>query len=200
MKRIGITGGIGSGKSVVAQLLTTFGIPVYIADEESKRLTNTSPRIREGLCALFGSEIYTERGLDKSRLAAAIFSDRAQLERVNRLIHPVVQADFDAWCRRQSAPFCALESAILFESGFDHIVDVRLLVYAPLEVRLRRATERDQAPREAILRRIQYQMPDEDKRRLSDYTILNDDCAALIPQVEQFVFTFLPSRKVEIGK
>lgn len=190
MKRIGITGGIGSGKSVVAQLLQTFGIPVYIADEESKRLTDSSPVIREGLSSLFGSAIYTPHGLDKKRLAAAIFGDRTQLERVNRLIHPVVQADFEAWCGRQSVPLCALESAILFESGFEHLVDVRLMVYAPLDVRLHRAAERDHAPREAILRRIQSQMPDEEKRRLSDYTILNDGRSALIPQVERFLLAY----------
>ena len=190
MKRIGITGGIGSGKSVVAQLLQTFGIPVYIADEESTRLTDSSPVIREGLSSLFGSAIYTPHGLDKKRLAAAIFGDRTRLERVNRLIHPVVQADFEAWCGRQSVPLCALESAILFESGFEHLVDVRLMVYAPLDVRLHRAAERDHAPREAILRRIQSQMPDEEKRRLSDYTILNDGRSALIPQVERFLLAY----------
>ena len=190
MKRIGITGGIGSGKSVVAQLLQTFGVPVYIADEESKRLTDSSPVIREGLSSLFGSAIYTPRGLDKKRLAAVIFGDRTQLERVNRLIHPVVQADFEAWCGRQSVPLCALESAILFESGFEHLVDVRLMVYAPLDVRLHRAAERDHALREAILRRIQSQMPDEEKRRLSDYTILNDGRSALIPQVERFLLAY----------
>lgn len=190
MIRIGITGGIGSGKSVVARLLTLFGVPVYIADEESKRLTNTSPLIREGLCTLFGPSIYTEEGLDKSRLAAAIFSDRENLGRVNRLIHPVVHQDFEAWCCRQSSSCCALESAILFESGFDRVMDIRLMVYAPLDVRLRRAMLRDQVSREALLRRIQNQMPDEEKRRLADYVIINDGHAALLPQVEQFLQMF----------
>lgn len=188
MIKIGITGGIGSGKSVVATLLRLYGIPVYIADEESKRLTSSSPVIRRALVDLVGESVYGADGqLDKPRLANFIFGHPARLARVNAIIHPEVNRDFLAWCERQEKAFCAIESAILFESGFDRIVDVRLMVLAPLEVRLRRAIARDQASREALERRIKSQMADEEKARRSDYVIRNDDRQALIPQVENFI-------------
>ena len=131
MIKIGITGGIGSGKSVVASLLALSGVPVYIADEESKWLTNNSPVIREKLTALFGPEIYTNEGLNKKLLASHIFNNPKQLQQVNQIIHPEVNRHFSAWVERQTSPLCAIESAILFESGFYKVVDISLMVYAP---------------------------------------------------------------------
>lgn len=130
MIKIGITGGIGSGKSVVASLLALSGVPVYIADEESKWLTNNSPVIREKLTALFGPEIYTNEGLNKKLLASHIFNNPEQLQQVNQIIHPEVNRHFSAWVERQTSPLCAIESAILFESGFYKVVDISLMVYA----------------------------------------------------------------------
>ena len=144
MIKIGITGGIGSGKSVVASLLALSGVPVYIADEESKWLTNNSPVIREKLTALFGPEIYTNEG----------FNNPEQLQQVNQIIHPEVNRHFSAWVERQTSPLCAIESAILFESGFYKVVDISLMVYAPRELRIERALGRDSASREEIERRI----------------------------------------------
>ena len=111
MIKIGITGGIGSGKSVVASLLALSGIPVYIADEESKWLTNNSPVIREKLTALFGPEIYTNEGLNKKLLASHIFNNPEQLQQVNQIIHPEVNRHFSAWVERQTSPLCAIESS-----------------------------------------------------------------------------------------
>lgn len=188
MIKIGITGGIGSGKSVVATLLRLYGIPVYIADEESKRLTNSSPVIRRALVDLVGEAVYDADGkLDKLRLANFIFGQPEHLARVNAIIHPEVNRDFLDWSERQEKAFCAIESAILFESGFDRIVDVKLMVLAPLEIRLERAIARDHASREALERRIKSQMADEEKASRSDYVIHNDDRQALIPQVENFI-------------
>lgn len=188
MVKIGITGGIGSGKSVVATLLRLYGIPVYIADEESKRLTNSSPVIRRALVDLVGEAVYDADGkLDKLRLANFIFGQPEHLARVNAIIHPEVNRDFLDWSERQEKAFCAIESAILFESGFDRIVDVKLMVLAPLEIRLERAIARDHASREALERRIKSQMADEEKASRSDYVIHNDDRQALIPQVENFI-------------
>lgn len=147
MIKIGITGGIGSGKSVVASLLALSGVPVYIADEESKWLTNNSPVIREKLTALFGPEIYTNEGLNKKLLASHIFNNPKQLQQVNQIIHPEVNRHFSAWVERQTSPLCAIESAILFESGFYKVVDISLMVYAPRELRIERALGRTQ-PRE----------------------------------------------------
>ena len=188
MVKIGITGGIGSGKSVVATLLSLSGVPVYIADEESKRLTNSSPVIRRALVDLVGEAVYDADGkLDKLRLANFIFGQPEHLARVNAIIHPEVNRDFLDWSERQEKAFCAIESAILFESGFDRIVDVKLMVLAPLEIRLERAIARDHASREALERRIKSQMADEEKASRSDYVIHNDDRQALIPQVENFI-------------
>lgn len=190
MIKIGITGGIGSGKSVVATLLALSGVPVYIADEESKRLTATSPVIRRKLTALLGEAIYTPDGLDKRRLAACIFRDPDCLQQVNAIIHPEVNRHFQAWTAGLHSPYCAIESAILFESGFDRIVDVRLMVYAPLEMRIRRALTRDRVSRGEVLRRIGNQMSDEIKKERCEYVIYNDDIQALIPQVGTFLASF----------
>ena len=159
MIKIGITGGIGSGKSVVASLLALSGVPVYIADEESKWLTNNSPVIREKLTALFGPEIYTNEGLNKKLLASHIFNNPEQLQQVNQIIHPEVNRHFSAW------------------------VDISLMVYAPRELRIERALGRDSASREEIERRINSQISDEEKKDRSDYVIYNDNRQALIPQV-----------------
>lgn len=193
MIKIGITGGIGSGKSVVASLLKLSGIPVYIADEESKRLTNTSPVIRKKLTELLGNDLYTENGLNKKLLASHIFSNPDTLKQVNGIIHPEVNRDFTTWAQAQATPFCAIESAILFESGFDRTVDISLMVYAPMELRISRALERDAIPRSELINRIKNQMPDEIKKEHSDYVIYNDDQQALIPQIEKFI-TYLRQR------
>ena len=135
-----------------------------------------------------GEAVYDADGkLDKLRLANFIFGQPEHLARVNAIIHPEVNRDFLDWSERQEKAFCAIESAILFESGFDRIVDVKLMVLAPLEIRLERAIARDHASREALERRIKSQMADEEKASRSDYVIHNDDRQALIPQVENFI-------------
>lgn len=187
MIKIGITGGIGSGKSVIASLLELSGVPVYIADTESKRLTETSPVIREKLTALFGETLYKAERLDKKRLASLIFGNPERLKQVNAIIHPEVNRHFQAWAEKQNTPLCAIESAILFESGFNRTVDVCLMVYAPMEVRIRRVLERDAVSREEVIRRIDSQLPDEVKKEKSDYVIFNDDRQALLPQVAAFL-------------
>ena len=187
MTTIGITGGIGSGKSMVSALLRVYGVPVYDADCESKRLLVTSPTIRRGLTALLGPEIYRPDGtLDRARMAALIFADA-----VNAIIHPAVGDDFDAWRERLTVPLCAMESAILFESGFDRRADVRLTVYAPEAIRLQRVMARDSAAEADVRRRMQSQWTDERKAALSDAVITNDGLSALIPQVEVFLNRWL---------
>lgn len=192
MIKIGITGGIGSGKSVVASLLKLKGIPVYIADIESKKLTETSPMIRKQLTELFGSDIYTPIGLNKKLLASHIFNNPERLKQVNDIIHPEVNRDFQKWISGldKETSLCAIESAILFESGFDRIVDVCLLVYAPLELRIERTLIRDSVSRKEIERRISNQMSDEIKKERSDYVIYNDDKQALLPQISRFISIF----------
>lgn len=193
MIKIGITGGIGSGKSVVASLLNLHGIPVYVADTESKLLTDTSPVIKEKLTALLGDDLYTEKGLNRKLLASHIFGNPEYLRQVNAIIHPEVDRHFTAWAQSQKSTICAIESAILFESGFNKLVDKSLMVYAPLPLRIERAVARDNACREEIIRRIDSQLPDETKRDRSDYVIFNDDKQALLPQVERFLISILNS-------
>lgn len=194
MTTIGITGGMGSGKSIVAALLKVYGIPVYDADSESKRLLLTSPTIRRGLTDLLGADIYSPDGttLRRARMASLIFADPNLLARVNAIIHPEVGRDFDAWRARLTTSVCAMESAILFESGFDRRADLRLMVYAPEAIRLQRVMARDNATEAAARQRMQRQWPDERKIALSDAVITNDGRVALIPQVEAFLKAYAP--------
>jgi dephospho-CoA kinase len=195
MIKIGITGGIGSGKSVVSSLIAMNGIPIYTADTESKRLSDISPVIRRKLIALYGNDLYVNDMLDRKRLASIIFSDEKVLKSVNEIIHPIVQKDFQAWIKQQRTNICAIESAILFESGFDKIVDIKLLVYAPVGLRLTRVMERDGATEANIIKRMNRQMPDELKRKKVDFVIINDEVEALLPQVDRFL-KLLPSKSM----
>jgi dephospho-CoA kinase len=183
MFKIGLTGGIGSGKSVAASLLQVMGVPVFIADEESKRLTDTSPVIREQLAALLGEDIYSGGKLDRKRLASRIFTHPQCLQQVNAVIHPAVNRRFLQWAAEQTTPLCAIETAILFESGFHRAVNFSVMVYAPQELRIARSVARGGMTREEALRRISSQMPDEEKKALSDYVIDNGGRRALIPQL-----------------
>ena len=187
MKKIGVTGGIGSGKSVVSALLSTYGVPIYLADVEGKRLSDESLFIRKKLTDLFGNEIYRENKLDRPKLASLIFEDEKLLAKVDKIIHPIVNKDFKQWIKNQNTKLCAFESAILYESGFDGDVDVVLMVYAPVELRLTRVIERDGFSEADVMRRMNRQMSDVLKRDKADYVIVNDGIQPLIPQIETFI-------------
>ena len=186
--KIGITGGIGSGKSVVSRLLETMGVPVYISDTEAKRITCTDEVIRRGLCELVGREVFRDGKLERSLLASYMFGCPEHVKAVNALIHPQVKNDFRRWaaCRNENQ-LVGMESAILIEAGFRDEVDFLVMVYAPLEVRVERAVRRDCSSREQVLKRIEAQMSDEDKRNRADFVIMNDDKAPLIPQVLKLI-------------
>lgn len=181
--KIGITGGIGSGKSIVARLLALAGIPVYIADTEAKRLMLSDAGIRQDLTALVGPETYNEKGLNKPLLASYIFGNPAHIDQVNAIVHPHVRDDFRHWVAKMPGQLVAMESAILLEAGFRTEVDVVVMVYAPLEVRIGRVLQRDSTSREQVEKRIRSQMDDESKKAIADYVIVNDDKTPLIPQV-----------------
>lgn len=181
--KIGITGGIGSGKSIVSRLLTLTGIPVYQTDTEAKRLMLSDTGIREGLTALAGNEVYNEKGLNKAFLASYIFGHPEHLKQVNAIVHPRVRDDFRLWAGKARQEIVAMESAILLEAGFTNEVDKIVMVYAPSEVRIARAIRRDSATRKEVERRIQSQMDDEKKRGAADFVIVNDGETSLIPQV-----------------
>ncbi|TWV12476.1 dephospho-CoA kinase [Bacteroidaceae bacterium HV4-6-C5C] len=188
--KIGLTGGIGSGKSVVSRLFTVIGIPVYISDDEAKRLTVYDPFIRKELIALLGQNVYHADQLNKPLLASYVFASSMQADIVNGIIHPRVKNDFREWAGRQANPFVALESAILVEAGFRQEVDILVMVYTPKDIRIERAMKRDGVSREQIEQRVRTQMNDEEKRMQADFLIINDGETPLIPQVLQLI-TFL---------
>ena len=191
MKRIGITGGIGAGKSLVAEIIKAMGYPVYNSDERAKELTESNPKIKEGLIHLFGEEIYQNDTLNKFALAQAIFSDDSLREKVNALIHPIVREDFNLWALAQNNSLVFNESAILFETGSFKNFDAIILVYAPKELRIKRIMKRDNCSENEVLKRMNSQFSDEEKYQLTEFRVLNDEQTPLLEQVEQIILSFL---------
>ena len=188
MVKIGITGGIGSGKSMISTLFQLHGIPVYKADEETKILNNTSPHIRKQLTENFGEDLYVNNVLDTKKFANIIFNDAKKLELANSIIHPEVLKHFTEWCSLNSEhSIVALEAAILFESNFHKYMDKVVTVYSPLKLRIDRVSLRDNMSTEMVENRIKNQMPDKDKIGLSEYVIVNDYENSLIEQVENLI-------------
>ena len=187
MKKIGLTGGIGSGKSTVAHILLAMGYPVYFSDDRSKQLTQTHPEIRKGLTELIGEQIYKGNQLDRSALALAIFSNDALRLKVNQIIHPIVRLDFDLWVAEQTNPIVFNEAAILIETGASERFDATVLVTAPEELRIQRVMKRDLCSREEVMNRIKHQWTDEQKMKLADVVIVNDDVHPIIKQVEHML-------------
>ncbi len=194
--RIGLTGGIGSGKSVVSRLFEVMGIPVYISDDEAKRLTLCDPYIRRRLVELLGEEVYQGDQLNKALLASFVFTSLEQAGIVNAIIHPRVRDDFRQWVgRHEDYPFVAMESAILLEAGFRDEVDILVMVYAVENIRIDRTMKRDLVSRELVEKRVRSQMSDEEKRSKADFIIVNDGETLLIPQVLELI-TFLSENNV----
>ncbi len=187
--KLGIVGGIGSGKSVVSQLLRVMGVPVYDSDTEAKRLNNEDPFIRQQLTELVGREVYLPSGeLNKPLLANYLFASAEHAKAVNAIIHPRVCTDFAHWAtERANLPCVAVECALLMESGLHKEVDKILLVSAPFASRVAWAMKRDGATEEAIARRIRQQMSDEALREVADYVVVNDGERPLIPQVDELL-------------
>lgn len=175
MITIGLTGGIGSGKTSIARMFEELGIPIYIADTEAKQLMHTSSVIKEELIALLGEEIYKDGELDRPYMASLIFNDKALLEQVNKIVHPRVGEHFIAWRDYQNTAYCIKENAILFENGSYKDCDYSILVVSDLEERIRRVMNRDGVSREKVLERINNQWPDEKKIPLADFIIINDN-------------------------
>lgn len=184
MKRIGITGGIGSGKSFIANIIEKIGYPVYYSDLRSKELTNSHSIIQQGLIDLVGENVYFSGELDKKVLATAIFSNDEIRLKVNQLIHPIVRQDFEDWTKAQTSDLIFNEAAILFETGAYRNFDATILVYAPEELRLKRVLKRDIITKEEVLARVNYQMSDEEKLKMTPYSVLNDGKSPILIQIE----------------
>lgn len=185
MIRLGITGGIGSGKSTVSELLNILDIPVYIADIESKKLTESSTIIRSKLINCFGEDLYESNVLNKKKLASIIFSDKKKLQQANEIIHPEVDKHYTNWCLEHiNEPIIGVESAILFESNMVRLTDKSLLVYSPVEDRIQRTMKRDNTARENVLARMNNQTSDELKLEMVDYIIYNNEESPIIDQTQ----------------
>lgn len=185
MYKVGLTGGIGSGKSKVAGLLRDKGIAVYDSDTRAKELMANNTALREALIETFGTECYTLEGLNRPWLAQRVFSNAEELKRLNAIVHPAVMRDFAAWASEQSGEYVVMESAILLEASLESHVDVVVAVMAPKELRLERAMRRDGATREQIEARMENQITDEERTERSKYAIVNISLDDLEEDVEQ---------------
>lgn len=194
MLRVGVTGGIGSGKSYVCHILEGWGFPVYHTDTQAKRLMVEDQELKEALTRLMGEEAYDAAGqLNKTVVASYLFRSAQHAAQVNQLVHPCVKNDFRRWCRHQSADLVFLECAILFESRFDDVVDVTVCVAAPEPLRIQRAVRRDHTTPAKIEERMCHQWPQLIVAERSDHVILNDGRSDLDSQLCQLLATLRSS-------
>lgn len=184
MKQIGLTGGIGSGKSTIAKAFEALGAPVYVADTRAKWLNENDVRIVSGLKSIVAPDIYNEFGrLDRRRMAAIIFSDKEKLSAVNALVHPIVREDYDKWLAQQRAPYVVYEAAIMVEDGSYRRFDEIIVATAPIEQRIARVVVRDKTTAEAVRARINNQIDDEERLRIATYRLITDDHNSVLNKI-----------------
>lgn len=181
---VGITGGIGSGKSVVSRLLNMLGYPVYDSDSKAKRLNDTDEEVKRALTLAFGSDLYENGLLNRPKLASLIFQSDSNRQLVNAIIHPAVKRDFLRWAEAQDSDIVFLEAAILYESGFDAFMNKVVAVAAPEQVRIQRAMQRDNATEQQIVNRLRAQMSQDVLGSKADFVVVNDGIQPLLPQIE----------------
>jgi dephospho-CoA kinase len=187
IKRIGLTGGIGSGKTTIAHILEAMSYPIYYSDLRAKFLSDEHPVIRQGLIALLGEESYVDGTLNRVFVSECIFSNPEVRLQVNEIIHPIVRKDFDDWADQQTSSLIFNEAAILFETGAYQQFDANLLVCAPQDVRIRRVMLRDHCSKVSVEERIQSQWTDEQKRKLTKHCIENDGRQPVLIQLEKIL-------------
>ena len=183
MIRIGLTGGIGSGKSTVAKVFEVLGIPVYYADDAGKRLMNENALLKQKIKEYFGAAAYKNEVLDSKYLADIVFKSPEKLALLNSIVHPATIADAEQWMQNQTTPYTIKEAAILFESGAQEHLDYVIGVYAPAPLRIQRTMQRDGITRDEVIARMNKQIDETIKMKLSDFVITNDEQELLIPQV-----------------
>jgi len=185
MLKIGITGGIGAGKSIITRVFSVLGAPVYDADRQAKWLMDNDPQLKENIIAAFGDQAYNEEGnLNRTYLAEMVFEDADKVATLNQLVHPAVGRDFERWVSTQSTPYIIKEAALLVEAGSYKELDKILLVTAPEKMRIRRVMKRDpQRKLEQVQAIISRQLSDSEKMRVADYVIKNDHTGLLVPQL-----------------
>lgn len=198
MIKIGLTGGIGSGKSLVARVFAHFGVPVYGADTEAKKFLHHSVII-QNLVERFGNSIIDDNNrIIKSKLAEIVFNDKEALNFLNKLIHPLVINDFDVWCKEQlHAPYIIHEAALIIEHGFQHYFDKIILITAPETIKIKRVMQRDKVSEEHVKQRMLNQLKDDEKIPFADYIINNDDSQLILPQILNLHQLFLDFSKLK---
>ena len=189
--KVGITGGMGSGKSTVAKVFAVLGIPVYYADDAAKRLMNEDLSLKEQLLQLFGKETYTNGMLNRKYLASVVFNNEEKLALLNSIVHPATLRDADEWMLRQKTPYAIKEAALIFESGAQKQLDYVIGVHAPVPLSIQRVMKRDHITRDEVKARMDKQMDEAIKMRLCDYVINNDEQELVIPQVVKIHEAFL---------
>lgn len=187
MIKIGITGGIGSGKTTVCQIFELLEIPVFYADAEAKKLMVEDEGVRKKIMGVFGKKAYTEEGaLNRKYISDIVFKDNEKLNLLNGIVHPAAIEAFHLWAAKQNAPYVLKEAALLFESKSYLDNDYNILVSSPLETRIARVMARDKVSRESVMERVARQMPEEEKTKLADFVIHNNESDFLIKQVLEF--------------
>ena len=197
MMRVGLTGGIGSGKTTVAAFFRQLGVPVYNSDQRARELMEGDDDLRSAISNLLGPEAYGDSGLNRGYIASRVFRDKDLLEQLNGLVHPAVQKDFLNWAGQQKAPYVLQEAAILFENGAYRGFDKMILVTAPRELRIRRVMDRDSVQRESVVARMDNQWETSRKIPLADYVIENTDLEKTRLQVGRIHLELLQLSGVE---
>jgi len=196
--KIGLTGGIGSGKTTVANIFKVLGIPVFDADSVAKDIMNSDETLRMQIIKTFGEETYEGHAVNRKYLASIVFNDPFKLEQLNAIVHPATIAAGETWMRRQHTPYAVKEAALLFESGSAAGLDYVIGVFAPQALRIKRVMERDGISRQDVLARISRQIDEDIKRSLCDFEVTNDEQQLLIPQVEVLHEKFTQMHKERI--
>jgi len=181
--KIGLTGGIGSGKSTVAKIFEVLGIPVYYADDAAKRIMNQDEDLKTAIINQFGTASYKEGLLDRAFIASQVFDNKEKLASLNALTHPATIRDAERWMNEQKTAYAVKEAALIFESGSEKQLDYVIGVQSPVELRIQRTMARDAVSREEVLRRISNQMEETEKMKRCDFIIHNDEAQPILPQV-----------------
>ncbi|MBS1746390.1 MAG: dephospho-CoA kinase [Bacteroidetes bacterium] len=183
MLKIGLTGGMGSGKTTVSQIFSVLGIPVFYADDIAKQLMNEDEGLKKKIIQLFGENAYQDNKLNRKFISGIVFNDRFKLEQLNAIVHPVTIATAEQWIKKQTSPYIIKEAALMFESAAAVHLDYVIGVYAPQHLRLQRVMQRDDMQRDDVMARMNNQIDEAIKMKLCDFVIVNDEQQAVLPQV-----------------
>ena len=183
MLKIGLTGGMGSGKTIVSRVFSVLGVPVFYADDAAKKVMNEDPALKEKIIALFGPGAFSENELNRKYISSIVFNDQFKLEQLNALVHPVTIAAADSWMQQQTTPYVIKEAALMFEAGAAAHLDYVIGVHAPRALRIQRVMQRDGVTREEVISRMNNQVDDDIKMKLCDFVIVNNEQQSVLTQV-----------------